>query len=151
MRGKNFLLTMLRLGAERAELSVVDDQIGAPTWANTVAVLTADILAQAIGASSHSDDDDTRWAAWWRGRSGVYHLTASGQTSWHGFAEAIFDLSRSPKKPAVRPIPSSAYPTPAVRPGNSQLSNDKLARTFGLRAPHWRDALSLCLAGEAAS
>jgi dTDP-4-dehydrorhamnose reductase len=145
MRGKNFLLTMLRLGAERAELSVVDDQIGAPTWANSIAVLTADIVAQALGASGNND---TRWAAWWRERSGVYHLTASGQTSWHGLAQAIFDLSRSSGKPTVHPIPSSAYPTPAARPANSCLSTDKLACTFGLRAPNWRDALSLCLGAE---
>lgn len=147
-RGKNFLLTMLRLGAERSELSVVADQIGAPTWANTIAVLTADILAQAVGAGVRGED---AWRAWWRERSGVYHLTSSGETSWHGFAEAIFDLSQLPNKPVVRPIPASAYPTPAARPSNSRLSNEKLAQVFGLRAPDWRDALRLCLTGESAA
>jgi len=146
MRGKNFLLTMLRLGAGRAELSVVDDQIGAPTWANTIAVSTAAVLAQAIGAST---SDGARWHEWWGERSGVYHLTASGQTSWHGFAQAIFELSPLSTKPNVHPIPSSAYPTPAARPRNSRLSNDKLTHTFGLTAPDWREALSLCVMAAA--
>lgn len=147
VRGKNFLKTMLRLGEERAELNVVDDQIGAPTWANTIAGMTANVLAQAIGTGT----DDARWDNWWRERSGVYHLTAAGQTSWHGFAEAIFELAGLAQKPIVHAIPASAYPTPATRPSNSRLSNDKLARTFGLRAPEWREALRLCLVGEASS
>jgi dTDP-4-dehydrorhamnose reductase len=141
-RGKNFLRTMLRLGAERSELSIVDDQYGAPTWSNTIAVLTADIVAQAVGAARASD---APWHEWWLERSGVYHLTASGSTSWHGFAREIFELSDLAAKPDIRPIPAASYPTPAVRPANSRLSNEKLARTFGLRAPHWRDALRLCM------
>lgn len=145
VRGKNFLRTMLRLGGERTELSVVADQIGAPTWANTIATLTADILAQANGARV---GDKAGWHAWWRECTGTYHLTAAGQTSWHGFAEAIFALSQLPQKPTVRPIPASAYPTPAERPGNSRLSNDKLARVFGLRAPDWHESLLLCMASE---
>lgn len=138
-RGKNFLLTMLRLGAERDELSVVADQIGAPTWSNTIATLSAHILSQAT-TSSTSD--------WWNEKSGIYHLTASGSTSWHGFAEAIFEYSDLPKKPVVKPIPASSYPTPAVRPGNSRMSNDKLANAFGVRAPDWRAALRLCSVGR---
>ncbi|MFM0285983.1 dTDP-4-dehydrorhamnose reductase [Paraburkholderia megapolitana] len=136
-RGKNFLLTMLRLGAERSELSVVADQFGAPTWANTIAALSASVLSQAVVAGSGD---------WWAEHSGVYHLTASGVTSWHGFAEAIFDFSNLEKKPAVKPIPASSYPTPAARPGNSRMSNEKLADVFGVRAPDWRDALQLCMA-----
>ncbi|MFP3565430.1 dTDP-4-dehydrorhamnose reductase [Paraburkholderia sp. SIMBA_030] len=136
-RGKNFLLTMLRLGAERDELSVVADQFGAPTWANTIAALSANVLAQAV----RPDQCD-----WWQEHSGVYHLTASGATSWHGFAEAIFEYSDLAKKPAVKPIPAASYPTPATRPSNSRMSNDKLADTFGVRAPDWRDALRLCMA-----
>lgn len=136
-RGKNFLLTMLRLGAERSELSVVADQFGAPTWANTIAALSANVLAQAV-APNQSD--------WWEKHSGIYHLTASGATSWHGFAEAIFEFSDLEKKPTVKPIPAAAYPTPATRPSNSRMSNEKLAATFGVRAPDWRDALRLCLA-----
>ncbi|AFT84783.1 dTDP-4-dehydrorhamnose reductase [Paraburkholderia phenoliruptrix] len=138
-RGKNFLLTMLRLGAERDELSVVADQYGAPTWSNTIAVLSANVLAQAA-APNQSD--------WWEKHSGVYHLTASGATSWHGFAEAIFELSHLETKPTVKPIPAASYPTPATRPSNSRMSNEKLAAAFGVRSPDWRDALRLCLAAR---
>ena len=137
MRGKNFLLTMLRLGAERDELSVVADQIGAPTWCNTIAAVTAHVLAQSLAADP---------AAWWHEYSGVYHLSAGGMTSWHGFAEAIFELSRLEKTPNVKPIPASAYPTPASRPANSCMSNDKLSAAFGVRPPDWREALQLCMA-----
>ena len=139
-RGRNFLLTMLRLGAERPELKVVADQFGAPTWSNTIATLTAHVVAQALAA-----DDG---AQWWRERSGVYHLSAAGSTSWHGFASAIFELSKLDRRPAVLPIPASEYPTPARRPVNSRMSNEKLARVFGVRAPGWREALRLCLEGR---
>ncbi|MGP8439551.1 dTDP-4-dehydrorhamnose reductase [Paraburkholderia fungorum] len=136
-RGKNFLLTMLRLGAERPELKVVADQFGAPTWSNTIATLTAHVVSQAFSA-----DDQ---GAWWHSRMGVYNLTACDSTSWHGFAAAIFELADLEVRPNVLPIPASDYPVPAKRPSNSRLSNDKLARVFGLRAPHWKDALRLCL------
>jgi len=139
-RGKNFLLTMLRLGAERSELGVVSDQHGAPTWAATIAALSANALAQAYAPSQ---EDST---AWWEQNTGTYHLTAGGSTSWHGFAEAIFALSKLANKPMVKPIPTSAYPTPATRPSNSRLSNAKLAATFALNAPDWHDALRLCMA-----
>jgi dTDP-4-dehydrorhamnose reductase len=138
-RGKNFLLTMLRLGAERDELSVVADQIGAPTWAGTIAVMTANVIAQSLVAGPE----------WWVDKSGVYHLTASGATSWHGFAQAIFDLSALSKKPVVKPIPAAEYPTPALRPSNSRMAAEKLAAAFGLSAPDWRDALALCMASRA--
>ncbi|WP_420849414.1 dTDP-4-dehydrorhamnose reductase [Paraburkholderia bryophila] len=141
-RGKNFLLTMLRLGASREEINVVVDQLGAPTWSNTIATLTGNVLSQAI---MHEND---AWAEWWGGNSGVYHLTASGVTSWHGFAEAIFALTEGGRKPVVHPIPASSYPTQAKRPANSRLSNDKLENTFGVRAPDWRDALRLCMASR---
>jgi dTDP-4-dehydrorhamnose reductase len=134
-RGKNFLRTMLRLGAERDELSVVANQFGAPTWANTIAALSADILAQALVGTGD----------WWSMNSGVYHLTASGSTSWAGFAQAIFDNSVVEKKPLVKPIPAASYPTPAARPANSRMSNEKLFATFGLKAPEWEDALRLCM------
>lgn len=136
-RGNNFLRTMLRVGAERPELNVVADQIGAPTWSNTIAALTSNVLAQAAGA--------TDAAQWWAEHSGVYHLTASGSTSWHGFAEAIFEFSALEKKPVVKPISASAWPTPAKRPANSRISNDKLAEVFGVRAPDWKEALRLCM------
>jgi dTDP-4-dehydrorhamnose reductase len=137
-RGKNFLLTMLRLGAERDELSVVADQIGAPTWSVTIAALTANVLAQSVVAGDE----------WWAEKSGVYHLTAGGSTSWHGFAQAIFDMSELPKKPVLKPIPATAYPTPAARPANSRMSNEKLRDVFGVSAPGWREALQLCMAAR---
>ncbi|KUY82180.1 dTDP-4-dehydrorhamnose reductase [Burkholderia sp. RF4-BP95] len=136
-RGKNFLLTMLKLGRERPELRVVADQVGAPTWAKTIAAATAHIVAQSIV----STDID-----WLRQRTGVYHLTSAGATSWCGFAEAIFAGTLESSAPNVVPIASTDYPTPARRPVNSRLALDKLTETFGLRMPDWRDALELCLA-----
>ncbi|AOJ12746.1 dTDP-4-dehydrorhamnose reductase [Burkholderia vietnamiensis] len=135
-RGRNFLLTMLKLGAERPELRIVADQIGAPTWAKTIAATTAHIVAQ--GAVSTQAD-------WWANRSGVYHLTSSGETSWCGFAEAIFEIAMGKRAPKVVPIASSDYPTPAKRPANSRLAAGKLHDVFGLTMPVWDDALRLCL------
>jgi dTDP-4-dehydrorhamnose reductase len=140
-RGKNFLLTMLKLGADRPELRVVADQNGAPTWSNTIATSTSHIVAQGLGAN----DID-----WWRERSGVYHLTAAGATSWHGFAQAIFDIAMDGKGPKVVPIGTSDYPVPAKRPANSQMSHRKLTETFGLYLPDWQDALRLCMANRCA-
>lgn len=135
-RGKNFLLTMLKLGAERPELRIVADQIGAPTWSRTIADATAHLVAQGLAAN------DT---AWWTQRSGIYHFTASGSTSWHGFAEAIFASALGERAPKAVPIPAADYPVPAKRPANSRLTLDKLSETFGLSMPAWDDALRLCL------
>ncbi|WP_321912960.1 dTDP-4-dehydrorhamnose reductase [Paraburkholderia sp. J11-2] len=135
-RGKNFLLTMLKLGAERPELCVVVDQIGAPTWSTTIAAATAHLVAQGLAANSDS---------WWHERAGVYNFTAGGATSWHGFAEAILTRAMGPDAPKVTPIPASEYPVPAQRPANSRLSGRKLADVFGLQLPHWEEALHLCL------
>ncbi|WP_088501599.1 dTDP-4-dehydrorhamnose reductase [Burkholderia ubonensis] len=140
IRGRNFLLTMLRLGLERPELKVVADQFGAPTWSNTIATLTAHVVAQAKAAQDP--------AQWWRERTGTYHMSASGATSWHGFASAIFELAGGDACPRVLPIPAAEYPVPAKRPANSRMSVDKLNEVFGLRAPDWKDALGLCLAGR---
>jgi dTDP-4-dehydrorhamnose reductase len=137
-RGKNFLLTMLRLAAERPELRIVADQHGAPTWSATIATITAHAVAQGLAGSR--DDAD-----WWRKKSGVYHLSASGSTSWFGFAEAIFELSALESKPKVVPIAASDYPVPAKRPSNSRLASDKLAAAFDLYPPDWRAALELAL------
>ncbi|WP_053568667.1 dTDP-4-dehydrorhamnose reductase [Caballeronia cordobensis] len=141
LRGRNFLLTMLKLGRERDELRVVADQIGAPTWSATIAALTASVIAQGVA-------NRTDFADWAREKSGVFHLTSSGSTSWAGFAEAIFAEAQLEHPPRVIPIPSSDYPTPARRPSNSRLDGAKLARTFGLVAPDWREALALCLASR---
>jgi dTDP-4-dehydrorhamnose reductase len=141
VRGKNFLLTMLKLGAERPELRVVADQIGAPTWSNTIATSTSHLLAQGLAAN----DLD-----WWRERSGVYHLTAAGETSWHGFAKVILEIAMGETAPNVIPIGTSDYPVPAKRPANSRMSHGKLTSTFGLALPDWQDALRLCMAGRCA-
>ncbi len=138
-RGANFLLTVQRLARERDELRIVSDQHGAPTWCRTIAELTSQVLVQGVGERGVDAD-------FWREHGGLYHLTAAGQTTWHGFTEAILDLSAPEKRPNVVAIPTSAYPLPAKRPAYSVLDNDKLARTFGVRAPDWRDALALCLA-----
>lgn len=134
-RGSNFLQTMRRLMRERPELKIVADQIGAPTWCRDLAEATAQVLAQV------RRPDETRW--------GVYHVTNAGETSWHGFAEAIraldeFDETQEPAR--LVPIPGSDYPAPARRPQNSRLDNSKLAHAFGLRLRDWREALALCLA-----
>ncbi|VVE55701.1 dTDP-4-dehydrorhamnose reductase [Pandoraea capi] len=138
-RGANFLLTVQRLARERDELRIVADQYGAPTWCRTIAELTSQVLVQGLTETGVDAD-------FWRERGGLYHLTAAGQTTWHGFTEAILDVSASEKRPNVVAIPTSAYPLPAKRPAYSILDNDKLARNFGVRAPDWRDALQLCLA-----
>jgi dTDP-4-dehydrorhamnose reductase len=133
-RGSNFVLTMLRLARERAELRIVDDQVGAPTWARSIAEGTAQAL-------SHKDV---------RERSGLYHLTASGAVTWFGFAKAIFDEAsvRLPgfKAPALVPVPASQYPLPAPRPANSRLSTARFSSAFGITPPGWEDMLRKCLA-----
>lgn len=125
--GANFLRTMLRVGAERAQLRVVADQVGTPT----PAALIADVTAQALQHPGQL--------------SGTWHLTASGQTSWHGFAEAIFAEALAmgvlPKVPTVEAIPSSEYPTPAKRPAWSVLDNRRLQQDFGIVLPSWQDGL----------
>lgn len=133
-RGHNFLLTMQRLMRERAELKIVDDQVGAPTWSRLIAEATALILAQCLSPARGAD----RPEPW-----GTYHLTCGGATSWYGFASAIAELGGYSTR--LIPIPTADYPTPARRPANSRLDNGKLERTFGVRLPDWREALELCL------
>ncbi|AUZ54203.1 dTDP-4-dehydrorhamnose reductase [Stenotrophomonas acidaminiphila] len=135
--GGNFLRTMLRLGAERDELRVVADQIGTPT----PAALIADVTAHALRHPG--------------GLSGTWHLTASGQTSWHGFAEALFAEALVAgvlaKAPLVEAIPSSQYPTPARRPAWSVLDNRRLQQDFGIVLPAWQDGLKRVMAEIAAA
>jgi dTDP-4-dehydrorhamnose reductase len=135
-RGKNFLMTMLRLAADKPVLRIVSDQFGAPTWSRTIASLVAHVVAQ--GVRSGPD--------WWQEKAGIYHLTAGGSTSWAGFADAIFDHVSLENKPRVESIAASEYPVPAKRPANSRMSCDKLRAAFGLQAPDWREALRLCIA-----
>ena len=126
--GSNFLQTMLRIGAERDELRVVADQFGSPTPSWLIADVTAAILRRGIG------------------EGGVHHLVADGQTSWHGFAEAVFEEAvargRLERAPRVLPITTSEYPTRARRPAYSVLDTHSLRELYGVELPHWRDALA---------
>lgn len=136
-RGGNFAKTMLRLARERDHMSVINDQIGAPTGAE----LLADITAHAIRT------------AWQRLEvSGIYHVAASGQTSWHAYANFVIDAARQSgidikvKAEEILPVPTSAFPTPAPRPLNSRLDTGKLQTTFGLHLPHWQSGVTRMLA-----
>jgi len=139
-RGKNFLLTVRRLAAERDELRIVNDQYGAPTWCRTIADTTAHIVA-GLQTAGRNDGVDL---GQWREKSGVYHLSAQGQTTWYGFARAIVEHGSTGCKPRVVPIETKDYPLPARRPTNSVMSCEKLAGTF-CRLPSWTGALRLCL------
>ncbi len=132
--GKNFLLTMQRLLQEKPHMRIVADQIGAPTWAGTIADSTRALIEH--------------WQAGQAGEWGVYHLTAQGETSWFGFAEAIGQHLRSQGKACaeLEAIPSSAYPTPAQRPLNSRLDCNRLQQHWQVGQPQWQDALRECLA-----
>jgi dTDP-4-dehydrorhamnose reductase len=127
----NFMRTMLRLGAERDALRVVADQVGTPT----PAALLADVTARALRAGAAP--------------SGLWHLTPTGQTSWHGFAEAILEgaVARGllPRAPRVEAIATADYPTPAARPAYSVLDCGALQRDFGIALPDWRDGLAATL------
>jgi dTDP-4-dehydrorhamnose reductase len=135
-RGGNFAKTMLRLAAERDRLSVINDQIGAPTGAD----LLADITAHAIRAALQHPEV-----------SGVYHLAANGQTSWHDYARYIIEFARQAgikikvAPEAIQPVPTSAFPLPAPRPKNSRLDTGKLQNTFGLNLPHWQSGITRML------
>lgn len=132
-RGSNFLRTILRLAGSQHELRIVDDQRGAPTWARQVAEATAQVLAQ---ASVHGVD-------WLAERSGVYHLTAAGATTWYGFARAILARASGLASSAeLIPITTLDYPTRAARPPYSVLSCAKAASTFHLALSPWEEQLA---------
>ena len=134
-RGHNFVRTILRLARERTELKIVNDQVGAPTSARAIAEITAKVLATNGGNLDKL-----------REKSGLYHLTAAGATSWFGFAEAILaeaKASLGTKVPKLIPIPTSEYPLPARRPANSRLDNSRFSATFGLTPPPWDKMLKL--------
>lgn len=140
-RGGNFAKTMLRLAREREQLSVIDDQTGAPTGADLLADVTAHALRQVLPPVGHND----------LVQPGIYHLAAGGETSWCGYARFVLEtaaaagvaLKAGPDH--VIPIPSSAYPTPARRPHNSRLDTGKLRTTFGLSLPDWRQGVARML------
>jgi len=127
-RGGNFARTMLRLAAERDRLSIIDDQIGAPTGAELLADVTAHALRSVLVQP---------------GLSGTYHAVASGHTSWHGYASHVIEFARAAGQPVrvkvqdITAVPSSAFPTPAQRPRNSRLDTRKLQQGFGLSLPDW--------------
>lgn len=139
VRGRNFLRTMLRLGCERQTLRVVADQTGVPTSARMIADLTAQVVARALRERADGDFE-----------SGLFHMTAGGQTTWHGFASAIISAAREAgrlpiKTTSVEPIESHEFPTPAARPGFSVLDNTRFDERFRLHRMDWREALSLVM------
>jgi dTDP-4-dehydrorhamnose reductase len=135
-RGGNFARTMLRLAQERERLTVIDDQHGAPTGAD----LIADVTAHAIRAALQQPQ-----------LSGLYHLVAGGETSWHGYANHVIARARELqpelawKVGEIAPVPTSAFPTPAKRPLNSRLNTQKLQQVFGLSLPHWQQGVDRML------
>jgi dTDP-4-dehydrorhamnose reductase len=132
-RGSNFLLTILRLARTQSELRIVDDQRGAPTWARLVAEATAQILAQAAVLGR----------GWLEERSGVYHLTAAGSTTWYGFARAILArLDGSSPLARLLPIATADYTTRATRPAFSVLDCSRMAEVFRLRLSPWEEQLA---------
>ncbi len=151
-RGKNFLLTILRLAAEREELRVVNDQFGAPTWSREIARATTNVLCKLLRPDAGGQSFEEV--------SGTYNMTAGGQTNWHEFAVAILDGAlRAPRESWLRagngklllarrilPIKTQDYPTPARRPAYSVLSNRRLVETFGVQLPEWRTQLDSALA-----
>jgi dTDP-4-dehydrorhamnose reductase len=142
--GKNFLHTMLRLGREREELKIVADQIGAPTTAEAITEATRAVLAK-LAPDNPAQDNLSRDNSSQENSDavGVYHLACAGETSWCGFAEAIFAaFAARQKQPRVIPIPTEAYPTPAKRPGNSRLNCAKFTERFGFAMPHWQAAFA---------
>lgn len=128
-RRQNFLNTMIRLAKEKDVLNIVDDQVGSPTWAHSIAMATAMTLKNPI--------------------DGMYHMTSSGKTTWCGFARRIFSqawkLGIIPVIPRVNGIPTSQYPTPAKRPSYSVLNCNKLKNTFDIKMPNWQTSLQLCM------
>jgi dTDP-4-dehydrorhamnose reductase len=128
-RGGNFAKTMLRLAQERDRLTVIDDQFGAPTGAD----LLADLSALALRVAQ----TQPRVA-------GTYHAVPRGETTWHGYARHVVEFARRAGQPikvpadAIVAVPTSAFPTPAKRPGNSRMNTDKLRRSFGVALPDWR-------------
>ncbi len=136
LHGHNFLKTMLRLAAERDELTIVADQVGSPT--STLALTDATIRLIEYFVEHDGFPAEVR---------GVYHMTCEGETSWAGFARAIIAASND-SDTRVTDITTADYPTPAARPAYSVLCGDKLDRVFGIRLPDWEDALDTCMTGQ---
>ncbi|PUE31352.1 dTDP-4-dehydrorhamnose reductase [Limnohabitans sp. Jir61] len=138
-RGGNFAKTMLRLAQERDKLTVINDQHGAPTGADLIADVTAHAMRRVLNTQNISF-------------SGVYHLVASGETTWHGYASHVIEKAKAIKPELgwkvvdIAPVPTSAFPTPAARPLNSRLCTEKLQQAFGLVLPPWEQGVDRMLA-----
>jgi dTDP-4-dehydrorhamnose reductase len=135
-RGANFAKTMLRLASERDRLTVINDQIGAPTGAD----LLADVTAHAIRATQQQPE-----------LAGLYHLVASGETTWHEYARFVINFARNAgieirvADDAIEPVSTSAFPTAAKRPLNSRLNTNKLCASFNVNLPHWQTGVARML------
>ncbi len=135
-RGNNFAKTMLRLAKERERLTVIDDQTGAPTGADLLADVAAHMLRTAMQTAQVQ---------------GTYHVAAEGETTWHGYARHVIEFARALGQPitvpagAIEAVPTSAFPTPARRPGNSRMNTHKLRATFGLSLPPWQSGVERML------
>lgn len=138
-RGGNFAKTMLRLAQERDKLTVIHDQHGAPTGADLIADVTAQAIRHVLNTQNISF-------------GGVYHLVASGETTWHGYASHVIEKAKAIKPELgwkvadIAPVPTSAFPTPAARPLNSHLCTQKLQQAFGLVLPPWQQGVDRMLA-----
>ena len=132
LRGRNFLLTVRRLAAEREELRIVADQFGVPNWSRALAEATAALVARGLPELA--------------ARAGLYHMSGHGQASWFEFARAIIG---NVEQPGLVPITTAEYPTAALRPLYAVLATSKFEHTFGFGLPHWRDMLKRCLAAPA--
>lgn len=133
-KGNNFAKTMLKLAKERETLSVINDQFGAPTGAELIADSTAHAIREALRDNSVA---------------GIYHLVAAGQTTWHGYASKVIQFAKKQgldlKVQTINPVPTSAFPTPAMRPANSRLNTQKFQHTFGLTLPDWTSGVERML------
>jgi dTDP-4-dehydrorhamnose reductase len=138
-RGGNFAKTMLRLAQERDRLTVINDQHGAPTGADLIADVTAHAMRRVLNTQNISF-------------SGVYHLVAAGETTWHGYASHVIEMAKAIKPEQdwkvadIAPVATSAFPTPAARPLNSRLCTQKLQQAFGLVLPPWQQGVDRMLA-----
>ena len=132
--GKNFLKTMVSL-ADRPNLSVVADQHGNPTYAPDIATALLLVIKQLVSTEPPAD------------QAGIYHMTGSGETTWHGFASAVFDEGTryGQAKPAIKAVTTAEYPTPARRPANSRLDCSKLQDSFGISLPSWQESTATCV------
>ncbi len=138
-RGKNFMLTIMKLAKELDEIRIVNDQVNSPTWCGAVAQATKQMILALMDSPEKQLSENMHKV------SGIYQLSCGGETSWYEFAQAILSYSKEAQHTKVVPIPTSEYPTPAKRPLRSVLSNAKIDRVLGIKMPLWDEALKQCL------